>query len=261
MSDQGTQTHHAKIIDQFSRQAIPFTQVPGHSDAMQILVKFSEVCARDTVLDVACGPGMVACEFALNAEHVTGIDITPAMIEQAMKRQREQGLGNLTWSVGDAVPLPYADNSFSLVITRYSFHHLLAPDKALSEMIRVCRPGGRVMVADVAMESSKSAAYDRLEIRRDPSHTHALTHEEFAALFQQSGLLDCRQTAYGVDIELETQIKASFPNPGDEPKLREMVTRDIGTDNLGISARKEQGTVVYTVPIGVYIGKKGAPEP
>ena len=256
MNQQKEQMHQASIIDQFSRQAIPFTQVPGHFDAMQILIKLSEVCQNDTVLDVACGPGMVACEFARHAGHVTGIDITPAMIEQAEKRQRELKLENLTWTVGDAVPLPYADNSFSLVITRYSFHHLLSPEKALSEMIRVCRPGGRVMVADVAMDSSKSEAYDRLEIMRDPSHTHALTHEEFAALFQHSGLLDCHQSAYGVDIELETQIRASFPNPGDEPKLRDMVTNDIGIDNLGINARREDEKVMYTVPIAVYVGRK-----
>ena len=256
MSKQNKQTHQEKIIDQFSRQAIPFTQVPGHFDAMQILLKLSEVCQNDAVLDVACGPGMVACEFAKHTGHVTGIDITPAMIEQAKKRQKELNLENLTWAVGDAVPLPYNDNSFSLVITRYSFHHLLAPEKALSEMIRVCRPGGLVMVADVAVESSKSEHYDRLEIMRDPSHTHALTHEELAALFQHSTLLDCRQTAYRVDIELEIQIRASFPNPGDEPKLRDMITNDIGIDNLGINARREAGQVMYTVPIGVYIGRK-----
>ena len=208
------------------------------------------------MLDVACGPGMVACEFAKHARHVTGIDITPAMIEQAEKRQRELSLENLTWAVGDAVPLPYADNSFSLVITRYSFHHLLAPNKALAEMIRVCRPDGRVMVADVAVDSDKSEFYDRLEIMRDPSHTHALTHEEFATLFKKSGFLDCRQSAYGVDIELETQLRASFPNPGDEPKLREMVTSDIGINNIGINARRENEKVMYTVPIGVFIGQK-----
>ena len=145
---------------------------------------------------------------------------------------------------------------FSLVLTRYSFHHLLAPEKALAEMIRACRPGGRVMVADVAMDPAKSAAYDRLEIMRDPSHTHALTHEEFAALFHHSGLLDCRQSAYGVEIELETQLRASFPNPGDEPKLREMITDDIGIDTLGINARREDEKVVYTVPVSVYVGIK-----
>jgi ubiquinone/menaquinone biosynthesis C-methylase UbiE len=256
MNHQKEQMHQAKIVDQFSRQAIPFTQVPGHFDAMEILIKLSEVCHDDTMLDVACGPGMVACEFARHAGHVTGIDITPAMIEQAEKRQKEQSLENVTWTVGDAVPLPFADNLFSLVITRYSFHHLLVPEKALSEMIRVCRPGGRVMVADVAAESSKSEFYDRLEIMRDPSHTHALTHEEFAALFQHSGLLDCRQSAYGVDIELEIQLRASFPKPGDEPKLREMVTNDIGIDSLGINARSEDNKVMYTVPIAVYVGRK-----
>jgi SAM-dependent methyltransferase len=178
------------------------------------------------------------------------------MVEQARKRQQEQKLENVTWTIGEAVPLPYADNSFSLVITRYSFHHLLAPEKALSEMIRVCRPGGRVMVADVAVESSKSESYDRLEIMRDPSHTHALVHEEFAELFQYSGLLDCRQSAYGVDIELETQLRASFPKPGDEPKLRDMVTNDIGIDSLGINARIQDDKVKYTVPIAVYVGRK-----
>lgn len=256
MNHQKEQMHQAKIVEQFSRQAIPFTQVPGHFDAMQVLMNLSEVCHDDTMLDVACGPGLVACEFASHAGHVAGIDITPEMIEQAKIRQQQLNLENLTWTVGDAVPLPYADNSFSLVITRYSFHHLLAPERALAEMIRVCRPGGRVMVADVAVDSVKSASYDRLEIMRDPSHTHALTHEEFAALFQQSGLLDCRQTAYGVDIELETQLKASFPKPGDEPKLRDMVTNDIGMDSLGINARSEEGKVMYTVPIAVYIGLK-----
>ncbi|MCK5708602.1 MAG: class I SAM-dependent methyltransferase [Candidatus Aureabacteria bacterium] len=256
MDNQNEQAHQSKIIDQFSLQAIPFTQVPGHFDAMQILIELSKVYIDDAVLDVACGPGMVACEFAKHANHVTGIDITPAMIEQAEKRQNDLHLKNLTWAVGDAISLPYNDNSFSLVLTRYSFHHLQSPNITLAEIIRVCRPGGRVMVADVSVDSDKSESYDSLEIMRDPSHTHALTHEEFAALFKNSGLLDCRQSAYGVDIELETQLRASFPNPGDESKLREMIISDIGINNIGINARREKEKVMYTVPIGVFIGLK-----
>ncbi len=248
--------HEAKIIEQFSQQAIPFTQVPGHFDAMRMLVELSGVCGNDSVLDVACGPGMVACEFAKHARQVTGIDITPAMIEQAVKRQHEHNLANITWNIGNAVPLPYADNSFSLVLTRYSFHHLVKPAEALAEMIRVCTPGGRVMVADVAVEPSKSAVYDQLEILRDPSHTHALTKNEFATLLLNSGLSECQQSAYGVEIELETQLKASFPKPGDEEVIRRMVTDDVGVDSLGINARKSGGKIVYTVPISVYVGRK-----
>jgi ubiquinone/menaquinone biosynthesis C-methylase UbiE len=257
MSRKTESRHQAEIVAQFSRQAIPFTQVPGHYDALQVLLELSGVGGDDVVLDVACGPGMVACEFARHARHVTGIDITPAMIGQAQKRQREQNLSNLDWAVGEAVPLPYADDTFSLVITRFSFHHLLAPKRALAEMIRVCRPGGRVLVADVAVDPEKSAAYDRLEILRDPSHTHALTRDEFAELFAHSGLVDCRQGAYGVGIELESQLRASFPKPGNEAVVRALVTEDIGRDRLGIRARREDGQVIYTVPIAVYVGQKG----
>ncbi|MGE4544296.1 MAG: class I SAM-dependent methyltransferase [Pedobacter sp.] len=248
--------HRAGIIDQFSRQAIPFTRVPGHLDAIGLLMEMAQVTGTDSVLDVACGPGLVACEFAKQADHVTGIDITPAMIEQARNLQREKSLANLTWTVGDALPLPWPDNSFSLVITRYSFHHFLQPAAVIAEMVRVCMPGGRVLVADVAVEADKSEAYDRMERMRDPSHTHALTEEEFDALFQQAGLRDCRRTSYGVEIELESQLRASFPRSGDKQNLRRMITADIGLNRLGIKPCRENGMVVYTVPIAVLVGTK-----
>jgi len=256
MSPPDEQQHQAAIIDQFSKQAIPFTEIPGHYDAMQILIKISGVNSDDEVLDVACGPGLVACEFARHARQVTGIDITPAMIDQAKKRQHEQNQNNLDWTIGEAIPLPYEDNGFTLVLTRYSFHHLLFPEAALAEMIRVCKPGGRVLVADVAIEPEKSETYDHLEILRDPSHTHALTRDEFAGLFKDSCLVNCLQSSYGVDIELESQLKASFPKQGDEPVIRKMVTDDIGKNQLGVNARKVDGQVVYTVPIAVYVGQK-----
>ena len=206
--------HQEEIVAQFSQQAIPFAQVPVHLDSLSLLVEMAQVRSGDTVLDLACGPSLVACEFARHARHVTGIDITPAMIEQARNHQQETGLVNLNWVVGDVLPLPYSDNSFDRVITRYSFHHFLDPRAVLAEMIRVCTPGGKVLVADVAVDLAKAAAYDRMEIMRDPSHTHALTIDEFATLFQQSGLVDCRQGSYEVEIELEAQLRASFPRPG-----------------------------------------------
>ena len=250
------QAHQDEIINQFSQQAIPFTQLPGHLDAIGLLLEMAQAGADDTVLDVASGPGLVACEFARRCTQVTGIDITPAMIDQACKRQAEQGLSNLNWQVGDVLPLRNADNCFSRVITRYSFHHFLDPRAVLAEMIRVCRPGGLVLVADVALAPDKADAYDRMERMRDPSHTHALTAPEFGALFLGSGLMECRQSAYDVEIELEAQLKASFPKPGDAERLRAMITADIGVDSLGINPRQVNDTVVYKVPIGVYVGRK-----
>jgi ubiquinone/menaquinone biosynthesis C-methylase UbiE len=250
------QQHLDSIIDQFSRQAIPFTRLPGHLDAMETLIEMSGVCAEDSVLDVACGPGLLACAFAGHAARVTGIDITAAMIEQARLRQREQGLQNLEWHVGNAVPLPFADGAFSLVVTRYSFHHFQEPVLAFAEMMRVCRAGGRVLVADVAVTPERSAAYDRIERLRDPSHTHALTEPEFAALFADSGLGACKYSGYPVDMELDSLIGSSFPNPGDAEVIRKMVTDDIGVNALGVNARMENGKLMYTFPIAVYVGRK-----
>src|SRR5437762_9440222 len=129
----------------------------------ELLLTVSGAGPADTVLDVACGTGLMSCAFAKVARHVTGIDLTPAMIEQAKAMQKADGLTNLTWHIGDVLPLPFSDGSFSLVFTRYSFHHLLDPKAVLAEMVRVCAPGGRVVVVDVFMSNPDQAeAYNRL---------------------------------------------------------------------------------------------------
>lgn len=248
--------HKNNILDQFTKQAIPFTKLAGHFDNMELLIELSKAGKDDNVLDVACGPGMVACEFAKHCKHVTGVDITPEMIKQAKASQAEKHIDNASWDIGEAYPLPYKDESFSLVITRYSFHHFQDTRQALAEMIRVCEKGGRVLIADVGIHPEKSAAYDKIEIMRDHSHVHALTTEEFEELFMSSGLHNCKKSGYGVDIELEAQLAASFPKEEDIPKLRTMITNDIGQDKLGINARRFGGDVLYTVPVSVYVGYK-----
>src|SRR5262249_2932034 len=141
------------------------------------------------VLDVACGPGLVALHLAGAAAHVTGLDVTPAMLDKARELQRGRGRANLSWALGRAEALPHADASFDAVVTRFSFRPLLGPAAALSEMARVCRPGGRVVVCDVHTTTpGQAAAYDRLERLRDPSHVHALRLDELRALMADAGL-------------------------------------------------------------------------
>src|SRR5262245_5477225 len=117
----GIDEHWRLILDQFTRQAVPFSEMPDHSP--ELIIAAAHVQPDDTVLDVACGPGLITCEFAKVARYVTGIDLTPAMIERARILQQSKGLTNLTWQIGDVLPLPFSDAAFSLVLTRYSFHH------------------------------------------------------------------------------------------------------------------------------------------
>src|SRR5262245_36115456 len=183
--------HQRLILEQFTKQAVPFSQMRNHSP--ELLLTASGAGPADTVLDVACGPGLMACAFAKVARHVTGIDLTPAMIDQAKVMQQAEGLTNLTWHVGDVLPLPFDDASFALVFTRYSFHHFLDPRAVLTEMVRVCTPGGRVVVVDVFTSYPEQAeAYNRMEKLCDPSHVRALALEELTSLLAQAGLRDVR---------------------------------------------------------------------
>src|SRR5262249_7671044 len=138
-------------LTSFTKQAILFSTAPGiwDRDALALLVAATHAGADDTVLDVACGPGLVVCAFAAIVRHATGIDLTPARIEHARALTAEQGIRNVGWQVGDILPLTFADASFSIVVCRFAFHHLRDADRVLAEMARVCRPGGRVAVVDV----------------------------------------------------------------------------------------------------------------
>jgi ubiquinone/menaquinone biosynthesis C-methylase UbiE len=76
------------------------------------------------------------------------------MIEQANLLRQQMNLYNIKYEIGDVTHLPYDDGSFSIVITRYSFHHLVDPYLILNEMKRVCIPKGRVVVIDVTLSDS-----------------------------------------------------------------------------------------------------------
>jgi ubiquinone/menaquinone biosynthesis C-methylase UbiE len=250
--------HREAILDQFTRQAVPFATAPSIRDeaALRMVIEFSGCGPGDSVLDVACGPGILACAFARVARHVTGVDLTPAMLERARVLQQEQGLTNLTWRHGDVLPLPFDDAAFTLVVSRFAFHHLLDPGAVLGEMRRVCAPGGTVMVIDSAPAPDKAAAFNRAELLRDPSHTRALPLAEHRALFAKAGLADPRETFYRLQTDLEGLLSRSFPNPGDAETLRATYLRSLADDGLDMATRREGDTIRLSYPVAVLAARR-----
>src|SRR6185295_7575971 len=176
--------------------------------------------------------GLVACAFARRAGQVTGIDLTPAMVARAEALAREQRLTNVGFRVGHVVPLPFADATFSLVVSRFAFHHFVDPAAVLAEMRRVCHPGGRVVVCDLTAseDPAKAAAFHRMEMLRDPSHARALSLGELRALFRAGGFAAPVETFYDMDVELEAVLSRSFPAPGDDAKIRTLFEAALADD-------------------------------
>ena len=253
----GTSAQHTQsIIEQFSKQAAYFAKLPGHAEATQLLMDVAGVTSERRGSGYRLWGRSSRRPAASIAKHVTGIDLTPEMIEQAKLLQAEQGLLNLTWHVGDVTRLPFAPNAFDSVLTRYSFHHFLDPAGVLAEMVRVCKPGGRVTVADLALPADKIVAYDRMEKLRDPSHVHVRTEVELRSLFQAVGLRNIQRAGYLFELGLEQLLAASFSMPDDVSRVRALFEADVGTDNLGIEVHHSGGDICFAYPIVILVGTK-----
>ncbi len=253
-------SHRDTVLDQFSRQAVPFSNAPAMSDAQAIerFVELSRAGPGLHSLDVACGPGLLVLAFARHVRLAAGVDVTPAMLDRARELQRSRGVQNVDWHLGDAERLPFDDASFDIVTCRFAFHHFERPGAVLREMARVTRPGGCVLVCDAVAspDPAKAAAFNEMERLRDPSTVRFLTLEELAALFPDAGLGDPECTGYSVPAELEGLMKVSFPAPGDAARVREMIAASAEGDTLGLGTRKQGDRVLFAYPAAVLWGNK-----
>jgi ubiquinone/menaquinone biosynthesis C-methylase UbiE len=247
--------HQSLIRDQFTRQATPFsTAAPIASEAaLQLIIDAARPGPDDTLLDVACGGGIVVCAFAPYVRHATGIDMTTAMLERARALAAEKGLANVAWQEGEVERLPYPDGAFTIVTTRFAMHHLLDPAAVFREMVRVCAPGGRVVVVDThtSEDPAKAAAFNRLEILRDPSHARSLYLAELKGLFRTAGLGEPRIGFYELRDTVTNLLARSFPNPGDDKKIVAMFTAAIADDSLGIPVHRRGTDIEYAYPVAI----------
>src|SRR2546423_13313196 len=112
------------------------------------------------------------------------------MIAKAGEHVAALNLINGAWHVGNVLPLPFPDSAFSVVVSRFAFHHFTDPLAVLREMARVCTRPGRIVVADMAAsdDPARAAALNRMERLRDPSRSGALTLAAMPALFAAASL-------------------------------------------------------------------------
>jgi ubiquinone/menaquinone biosynthesis C-methylase UbiE len=116
------------------------------ADVGKTTVERAQIQSEDAVLDVACGAGNATIPAAKAAGRTVGLDITPELIEAGKKAAADAGV-EIEWIEGDAQDMPFDEGSFDVVVS--VFGCMFAPDhaKAAAELVRVLRPGGRMVVA------------------------------------------------------------------------------------------------------------------
>lgn len=184
---------------------------------------------------------------------VVGVDVTPAMVSKARSLATDRGCRNVEFREGAMERLPFEAGSFDGVVTRYTFHHVLDTDAAMTELVRVCARGGRVVVCDAAPRVECREAYDAWERIRDSSHTSARTPEELRALAEHR-LDDVSVRTFRLESEVDALIQSSFPAPGGREQLLARMAADVGVDALDMDARRVDGRLMMSFPITIVAG-------
>jgi ubiquinone/menaquinone biosynthesis C-methylase UbiE len=242
-------SHQQEIVDQFTRQARQFAQSSAarSEEILERVLRITQPQAGDSALDVACGPGLLVCALARRVNHATGIDLTPAMLDQARRTQKEQGIDNVSWDRGDVAAMPYRDHTFDIVTCRFAFHHFPQPLPVLREMRRVCRLGGCVLVVDSAPAEGNADAFNAMERLRDPSHTRAMPMDELCSLFSEAGLPQPQVERTRLALDLNELLSRSYPREGDEDRIRAMFAQALTDDFLDVAPRCEEQKVFFSI--------------
>lgn len=119
---------------------------PLEPGALEFLERLS-LAPGTRMLDVGCGAGQIAIPAARAGVRVTGVDIAANLVEQARARAGTEGL-SVRFDEGDAEMLPYADGEFDVVVSLIAGMFAPRPERVAAELLRVCRPGGRIVMAN-----------------------------------------------------------------------------------------------------------------
>lgn len=256
--NQEEQNQRELIVDQFTKQADSFAartaSEPFNQVSIDLLLQRVSLNGKESLLDVACGPGLLALGLAPKVKKVTGIDLVPAMLEKARAFQAERGLGNAEWILGDVNRLPFQDRQFHGVVSRFALHHNPDPAHLVDEMLRVAKKKGWVCVIDIAPSEDKAEAFNYFEKLRDPSHARALSVPELKTLARDAGLKNISLDFCSLERELEKQLATSFPLPGNAERVRQLFEADPPSDKLGVDIRRVDGLIHYSYPVTLLVG-------
>ncbi len=198
------------VTRQFGAVAANYASSFTHAQGPDLdrLVERASALAPLTMLDAGCGAGHTALALAALGIRTTALDLTPEMLDQGRALACERGL-EIRFDLGDVEELPYPDASFDAVSSRLAAHHFPNPRRAVSEFLRVLRPGGTFLLSDVVsyQEPLADTFLQTMELLRDPSHVRDHRIDEWTRMIEEAGgraaLVGCWPLLQGFDSWVE----------------------------------------------------------
>lgn len=183
--------------------------VPSYWRMAEIVAERAGIKEGDSALDIATGSGVTARKLSgLAGEkgNVCGLDVSFKVLQDAVKRAKNEGLTNITYIQGDAEELPFKDDSVDAVTCTFAFHAIPNPEKSLKEMSRVLKPDGKISIITASVPTFLPEPIRRSALTRERHlhHRHFET-EDLREMFKRHGLVDMKAENYGAFLLAEAK--------------------------------------------------------
>ena len=190
-------SHDRLVETQFSGRATAYVESAVHAKGEDLvsLTQLAQNYPHGRVLDLGCGGGHVSMHAASYAREVVAYDLSSDMLGVVAEIARQRKIGNLKTQKGHVEKLPFGDQSFDLVLSRYSAHHWRDLGAGLREARRVLKCGGHAGFVDVISPGPAllDSFLQTLELLRDPSHVRDYSRAEWEMALASSGF-ECERT-------------------------------------------------------------------
>jgi SAM-dependent methyltransferase len=200
----------------------------------------SPFTGNEVALDSGCGTGSFAFALAPHVAEVVGVDVRDEYLEAA----RAAAPDNVRFVGGDAMELPFGYAQFDVSCSHRVLHHVRRPELAVSELARVTRPGGRILVADQlgSVDPLRSLEMDRFERLRDSTHQRLLPDQDIRGYLDANDLVLLSSEIVSERIDLEQRLELA--GLSEEERVR---------------IRGAEPASAYEIEVGWYVARKPGP--
>lgn len=222
----------------------------GRDQRLRHLLKFANLPSGLRIMDVGTGNGRLALMLAEDgAREVVGIDISPAMLEIAEYLRISNGsptARRVSYRLAAVQRVPFRNEGFDAVTCRLVLHHAHKPEEILREVMRLLRPGGVLILADLlaADDPVKRATQNTIEARRNPSHVAALSADQYRKLVTSAGLTIEADAVAVFEREQEDWLNDLQSDPNSRNMVREMIEAGLETDATGFKVRRQGNKLI-----------------
>ena len=201
-----TKAHERVVEAQFGPQARAYVESAVHSQGadLEAIGALAEALKPELALDLGAGGGHVAYALAHHAKRVIATDLSSQMLAAVAETARKKGLSNIETQEAPAERLPFADETFDFVASRYSAHHWRDFGAGLAQARRVMKRGGRAAFADAYSpgEALLDTHLQAIELLRDHSHVRDYSLAQWLGALVRAGFAieACRTSRLRLDF-------------------------------------------------------------